>query len=801
MKQKRGSSSSSSSESFSNNSNRKLFSSNKQGQVTIFIIIGIIVLFVFSGILYITKVTTKQELTAAGEPIVAAVPQEFQPLQLYTENCLAQIGRRGLLVLGQQGGYIYPELAGKYSAADPTDADGLDLEPIKVPYWHYNLLANENPQISYSSKRPALYAREDPELSIEAQLSRFTEENIAECLNKYAALQAEGFTIEAPALEEGSKELKEVQVTVADQSVNFWLKMDLKAAKGTASTEMNQFYVPVPIHLKQMYAAASQITGVEQNYSFLELQTLDLLTAYAGVDQQRLPPMEQMTFNAPEPVVWAESDVKQKTESLLSSNVPMLRYLGSSNFYRFEYPQQGQGANPVTQNLRDLFQKNYDNTILPLEAASGMEVNFDYFGWNTYFDMNDKGGNIEPSTFAGPLVSPLPKIPLDINRYYSTYDVSYPVLVTLRDPAALEGRGYTFAFALEANLRNNQVPVEGYKQPAPIAAEQQSMVCDPDKRNTGLVKTVVVDSNDLKPLEAVQIGFSIPEQDDCQMGSTNNHGLLESKYPAVYGGVASFVKSEYLTSFYPVDTYRFRESTGTIGYAVAGIPELVVPLHKKVFVNVSVQKKSLEKCIADEDGKNKECFGQGLFASAGAPVYIENTQALKKQHSWQFLNQAKPLDKEETGVIMLRRVSDTVPGIFSEEFSSAATVQGDGTASMELVPGVYEVTSLVTSSKPLIIPEEERCQSVIPKVCFTYDEQVINELLVGRLQWDQPKTYLTITPEQLYSVGKITFNVLTFNLESVPQQEHVRILEDLNAMAELGNLSQSLRLQLDPIFE
>ena len=150
---------------------------------------------------------------------------------------------------------------------------------------------------------------------------------------------------------------------------------------------------------------------------------------------------------------------------------------------------------------------------------------------------------------------------------------------------------------------------------------------------------------------------------------------------------------------------------------------------------------------------------------------------------------------------MLRRVSDTFPGIFSEEFSSAATVQGDGTAFMELVPGVYEVTSLVTSSKTLVIPGEERCQSVIPKVCFTYDEQVINELLVGRLQWDQPKTYLTITPEQLYSAGKITFNVLTFNLESVPQQEHIRILEDLNAMAELGNLSQSLRAQLDPIFE
>ncbi|MDO8510748.1 MAG: hypothetical protein Q7S55_01130 [Nanoarchaeota archaeon] len=795
MKQKRGSSSSN----FSSLYNLP----SKQGQVTIFIIIGVLIVFAFAGILYITKVVTKEELTAAGAPIIAAVPQEFQPLQTYTENCLAQVGRRGLLVLGQQGGYIYPELAGTYSVNDPTNADGVDLEPIKVPYWYYNVLPNENPQISYASKKPALYAVDDPELSIETQLSRFTEENIAECLDDYAAFAAEGFVVNAPALQEGSEDLKEIKVTVADQSVNFWLKMDLEAGKGDAEIEMNQFYVPVPIRLKQMYAAAAELTAVEKNHSFLELQALDLLTAYAGVDYNRLPPMEQMTFNSPVPVIWAESDVKLKTENLLTSSVPLLRYLGSTNFYRFEYPQQ----EGVSLDLRDLYQKHYDNMILPLDAASGMEVNFDYFGWNTYFDMNDKGGNIEPSIFYGPMVPPLPKIPLDIQRYYSTYDISYPVLITLRDPNALEGRGFTFAFALEANLRNNQVPVEGYVQPAPIALEQKSMVCDPKKRNTQLVKTVVVDSSNLEPLEAVQIGFSIPEQDDCAMGSTNHQGTFESKYPAVYGGVASFVKDEYLTNFYPVDTYRFKETSGTIGYAVAGAPELVVPLHKKVFVNMSVRKKSLEKCIADEDGKDKECFTQGLFAASGSPVVTYSPEALDKQHSWSFLNLAKPLGEEETAIVMLKRVSDTVPGVYSEEFSSAATVTGDGTASLELVPGVYEVTALITSSTSLTIPEEERCTGglflpiPIPETCFIYEEQVLDELLLGRLQWDQPKSYLTITPEQAYSTDTIIFNVLTFNLEGVPELEHVRILEDLNVMAELGNLSQQLRPQLEPLFE
>ena len=64
--------------------------------------------------------------------------------------------------------------------------------------------------------------------------------------------------------------------------------------------------------------------------------------------------------------------------------------------------------------------------------------------------MNDKGGKIEPSSFHAPSISPLPPIPFTLNRYFSVYDLSYPVLVTIRDTAALNGRGYTFAFALES---------------------------------------------------------------------------------------------------------------------------------------------------------------------------------------------------------------------------------------------------------------------------------------------------------------------------------------------------------------
>ena len=74
---------------------------NKRGQITVFIIIGILILFTFAGIMYFTKTVIKEDITAEGEPVIADVPQEFQSIKAYTDNCLRQIGERGLLVMGE----------------------------------------------------------------------------------------------------------------------------------------------------------------------------------------------------------------------------------------------------------------------------------------------------------------------------------------------------------------------------------------------------------------------------------------------------------------------------------------------------------------------------------------------------------------------------------------------------------------------------------------------------------------------------------------------------------------------------
>src|SRR3989344_7710827 len=312
-----GTSSSYKASSKASSSDAKAGPGNKRGQVTVFIIIGIIILFTFAGIMYFTKTVIKEDITAEGDPVIADVPQEFQPIKAYTDNCLRQIGERGLLVLGEQSGYIYPELLGDYSVSAPTDSEGLNLEPLKVPYWHYNKLKNSEGKIEYVSLQPQLSADDDPEMSIEAQLSRFVEEKLDGCLNDYAAFSNQGFEVSYT-----EEQAKEGIVTVGENTVNFWLKMQFTAKKGEAEYEFTQFYIKLPLRLKHYYEVAEEIRAAEINTSFLERQALDLISTYSGVSRDKLPPTEDLTFEAIQTVYWNEMEVQEKVQEILTSNVP-----------------------------------------------------------------------------------------------------------------------------------------------------------------------------------------------------------------------------------------------------------------------------------------------------------------------------------------------------------------------------------------------------------------------------------------------------------------------------------------------
>ncbi len=736
--------------------------------MTIFIIIGIVLLFIFAAILYITQVTVKDPLRAQAEPIIADVPQTFQPIQLYTQNCLANVAERGLRRAGEQGGYIYPELVGEYSATRPADADGLDIGSAKVPYWHYNNEPNTANTISLTSLQPPLRGSEA--LSMESQLRRYVTEKLDDCLHEYVVFSLQGFSVE--------QEEKDVAVTIGSDFVAVNLEMPLTARKGSEETEMERFYVKLPLALERYYTIADTIRKMQENYSFMERQALDLIEVYSAVDVKKLPPPSATSFELVPTTYWDVPGIEDKLQQMLTSYVPMLRFLGTDNFYATVYP---------VSNLAALYQRTYDNMVLPLDNAQGTEVRFDYLGWKPYVHVNDQNGVVQPSHYA----THYWLLHFGMQDYNTLYDLSYPALVTIKDANAFGGEGYSFSFALEANVRNNK-PAEHndvFSSSAPVLLD----TIDCTSTDTELLKTIVVDSFTKEPVQGVEIAFSIPNQVNCQMGITDAQGVVETTYPAVYGGVLTLLKEGYLTTFYPLDTYPLKDAPAIIGAAVSeGEEHFEAYPYKEM--KVSVKKKMMGKCVGND------CFFSSLVPERGVEVFSVKPEFLDDRHHWQFTGAVREIDQFERALVTFTRVADLVPGVQGEEFVAVAEVKGNVFSIeqpvIQLVPGVYEISATLFTENPLIIPAQERCSDGIAEIiscfdtdgcCFTIEETRMDTFMEGQIAWTTPSTYLTITPEQVYGSSEMVIYIPAMDMGNVPPSS--RVVEDLQLLGQFGNIS------------
>ena len=77
----------------------------KKGQITVFIIIGLIILLVIGTFLYMTRREITRPFEAA-RPSVAEIPQQIQPLRDSIESCIRRLATDGLRKIGDTGGYI-----------------------------------------------------------------------------------------------------------------------------------------------------------------------------------------------------------------------------------------------------------------------------------------------------------------------------------------------------------------------------------------------------------------------------------------------------------------------------------------------------------------------------------------------------------------------------------------------------------------------------------------------------------------------------------------------------------------------
>ena len=402
---------------------------DRKAQITIFIILGLVILLAAATVIYIRSTAVEKRLPPI--PILEEIPQQLAPIRTYTEDCVSSLAEEALIKIGQQAGYIdVQDFNIRTSSLTPTEADGIQFSPgseLKIPYWWYLKAPN-------GCARNCLFSSQKPDLkrttglktdsSIESQIDRYIDKNLRSCLNDYAPFKEIGYTI-------SETDDPSTTTLIGDDDIGVYLEYPLSVSIQDFRSEISQYYVSIPLDLKDMYELAKDITNAEINYTFLESQTLNLITQFAGLDAGSLPPKTESTFDYGAGAIWSVPAVKKNIEAMLMTYVPGLQVPFTLDYVRKAFP-----GNPLREAVYAMeIPVNLDKKYSDLSAR------FDYLAWwPIYFDAG-QGGIIKPESLTTLF------LPLGVQRYSTTYDVSYPVVVTISDPEAFDGEGYNFMFA------------------------------------------------------------------------------------------------------------------------------------------------------------------------------------------------------------------------------------------------------------------------------------------------------------------------------------------------------------------
>ncbi len=489
----------------------------KRGQITAFIIIGIVLLIGVGIFFYYKSLSTEFK------------PAEIKPtkegeLQQYVTGCLDRIGEDAILQMGAKGGYIRLPNSIENNPAAYIREDSLGL--VKVPFW-------------YSPNDPNQDVNKAPPLEyLELQLKNYINESLPRCLANFTPLsQSYNFI---------NTENYTVEVVVGEENVITRLSYPFTAvskAKQEKFEMTTPFISVLPVRLKRVHDLAIAIMNAENQATFFENMTVDLVSSDPAI------PLNGLVFQCGQKI-WYLNDIIASVKFMLADSVPRVRF-ENTDYRPFlapnaEYEKFRQSAAwPVDLKFDEV-------TGTPDLPSGAPEDAYDYFHFlfkgvdADYSDLkadaifrSDWPLNVFPkpsnygilrSSETGNFGDYLKFV--CVNVYHFVYDVQYPVEVIIRDDKSFDGRGYNFKFAFPVLIRDN-LP---YRRPVDIERfnfpDVRLSACDEFGEQKVDVK--VYDSIYFSQLEDVNISFRCMRY-LCPLGATKADGgqyRLQTQLPA-----------------------------------------------------------------------------------------------------------------------------------------------------------------------------------------------------------------------------------------------------------------------------
>ena len=371
----------------------------KKGQVTIFIIVAIILVFAVVIFFFYRESIFKDKVPATISPVYSSFL-----------DCVEEDTLLGVDILGTQSGHIYVnELEFSPGSAYMPFSSQLDFYGNAVPYWYY--VSGNNIQ------KEEIPAKSD----MEGELERFVEEQIVRCnLDRY---KENGYKIE-------NGEPK-VDVKINSKNIEINLDMDLNIRKGDDKYSVASHKKTVKTNFGKLYDIARDVYDYEQDTLFLENYGVDTLRNYAPVDG--------VEFSC-KPETWIALNVSETLKDAIEANTQALRVKGK--YYDLSKDENKYFVVDVGDDLSNDYRVNFMNSRY----------------WPYAFDVSPTQGDI---LIANPVGNQegLGILGFCYVPYHFVYDLKYPILVQVMDESADEVFQFPVAVVIQGNKPRE--PLEG----------------------------------------------------------------------------------------------------------------------------------------------------------------------------------------------------------------------------------------------------------------------------------------------------------------------------------------------------
>lgn len=520
-----------------------------KAQVTLYIIIGILLLIGIGFFVLLQDTTTEEEL----QPRIDSVPAEHSIVQDYVLECVKEISTTALQKVGEHGGYLDPE-NDTYSPNNlhqgqiPTESDVVYLSGSSqpVPYWWHLDSPNDCMDCEMSVENiPTMD-------EILEQINMYVDNNLHQCINDFEPVKERGYEI----IDEGEPE---TESRVTEDSVIVQTNFPLILERDDLTLSLEDFGVELDAPLLKFFSQAFYLAAKQAEEQYLEEGVMTLVSYHSGLDNERLPPLAHVD-NSYTITRWVKPQVQNQLESLLNSYLP---------FYRVNQTIGGE----VLESENRYEQAFFDITLLDSNISMNEHtLDFLFLDWPIYFDINPSDGQmLRPSTYRNEF--PFNMVPaVQTNHYEFFYDISFPVVVYMRDDEALTGEGFDFVFSMEGNIRDNKDILSWFQgegtigewdgsgvsiERSDLAEEDEEetppmpedkLVCNEKQRVIGPVSIEVIDSETREAVEHAAVTFECGHYESCSLGYTDDSGVWEGKIPLCKG---AGINIEEPTSYAP----------------------------------------------------------------------------------------------------------------------------------------------------------------------------------------------------------------------------------------------------------